>query len=289
MGHKKLRIIDAPFYNSWQALYLAFYSSKLYVDVGKRWRGLGIKYLLLLSCVITIPFVIRIVVDFNYFFNEQLLKPIEDLPVFYVQKGNVFFAKPMPYIGKNNAGEVIYIIDTTGKITDLDTKKFPYLSILVTKNQIFYRLLDPHLYFVKHFTQSEKIYREELSENINQAFNGKIWLNLSQIKLLKYFFQFSIYLCVVVVLFTFFLMLFLSFAMMGQLIAKLFFKFSLTYKQASRLLIVSSTPELTLFFIFLTLNKNYPWLGIFYLLTLGCYFSYALMSLKRATNKLVIS
>ena len=38
----KLKLIDAPVYRYWDALYMSFYSRRLYVDVGKRWRGLGI-------------------------------------------------------------------------------------------------------------------------------------------------------------------------------------------------------------------------------------------------------
>lgn len=46
--NKVLRKVDAPFYNYWQAIVLSFFSSRLYVDVGKRWKGLGFRYLLLI-------------------------------------------------------------------------------------------------------------------------------------------------------------------------------------------------------------------------------------------------
>ncbi len=42
----KLKPIDAPAYGYWKALYMSFYSTRLYVDVGKRWRGIGLLYLL---------------------------------------------------------------------------------------------------------------------------------------------------------------------------------------------------------------------------------------------------
>ena len=60
---KALKDIGSPCYRYWQALYLSFYCGRLYVDIGKRWKGLGIGYLFLLVCFAIIPLNLRIVFD----------------------------------------------------------------------------------------------------------------------------------------------------------------------------------------------------------------------------------
>ncbi|HEL8434089.1 TPA: hypothetical protein U0D75_002421, partial [Legionella pneumophila] len=81
----KLKPIDAPIYSYWQALYMSFYSKRLFVDVGKRWRGIGLIYLLLVVAICSIPFSIRIASDFNKTFNQQIIQPLLQLPTVYVQ------------------------------------------------------------------------------------------------------------------------------------------------------------------------------------------------------------
>src|SRR5476651_2545843 len=55
----KLKLIDAPVYGYWKALYMSFYSRRLYVDIGKRWHGFGLVYLLLAIAVLSLPFALR--------------------------------------------------------------------------------------------------------------------------------------------------------------------------------------------------------------------------------------
>mgnify|MGYP000744652103 CR=1 FL=1 len=129
-----LKSVDTPSYSYWSALYLSFYSQHLYVDVGKRWRGIAFFYLLLAIAICSIPFVIRMNLSFNDAFKEQLIKPLEEIPVFYIQDGHVVFDKPMPYLVKDNRGQVVAIVDTTGKINDFS--KYPSLTILVNKDKI---------------------------------------------------------------------------------------------------------------------------------------------------------
>ena len=68
-----LRPLDAPIYNYWQALYRSFYSGRLYIDVIKRWRGFGALYLLLAISLASIPLSLRIMVDFNHYFEKKMI------------------------------------------------------------------------------------------------------------------------------------------------------------------------------------------------------------------------
>ena len=146
---KTLKPIDTPVYGYWSALYRSFYSRRLYVDVGKRWEGFGALYLLLAIALFSIPFFFRMTVNLNQSFKEQISDPLMKIPVFYIQNGEVIFDKPMPYKINNDKNQTLVIIDTTGKVTDF-SDQYPYLSILINKNQISFKVPSPQLFTMKH-------------------------------------------------------------------------------------------------------------------------------------------
>ncbi|VEG90437.1 DUF1189 family protein [Legionella spiritensis] len=283
---KALREIDKPVYNYWQALVLSFYSNRLYVDVGKRWRGLGLLYLLLLLVIITLPFSLRMTIDFREYFNTQLLDPLKKLPKLYIQNGQVSLDKPMPYMIRNENGAVVAIVDTTGKIKEM-TNKFPALYVLITKDKIIYRLPTPKFYLSQASDDTASpVYVQPISDSANQVFDGSEWANSSGINRLLLLSELTVYPTIVLMFFVIYSAFFLVFAFMAQLIAKLFMKFSLTYRQACRLLTVSSTPQILLLLAALTFNFMFYGFGLLLLILFAAYFGFAVISLKRESHKL---
>lgn len=282
-----LRDIDKPHYSYWQAFYLSFYSSRLYVDVGKRWKGLGILYLFLLMLIVTTPFAVRMTHDFNVFFKEQIVEPLQRMPVFYVQNGEVTMDKPMPYLVKNDKGDVVSIIDTTGVIKKIDGK-YPHLTTLITKNKFIFRLPSPNFFFSNDQpTAKGTIYIQPISKATNEVFNGDTWVASSGIERLKFLSLVMIYPVIVGMFFSIYMVLFLAFTMMGQLIAQLFFKISISFAQTCRLLMVSSTPQSVMVFLLFTTNFVFKGSGFAILTVLAIYFCFAVLSLKRESHKLV--
>lgn len=284
----ELRDIDKPFYRYWQALYHSFFNSRLYVDVAKRWKGYGLIYFLLLMFVVTIPFALRATIDFNRFFNENLIAPLANLPPLFIQNGQISFDKPMPYFIKNTEGQIVSIVDTTGAITKID-KQFPYLSTLIMKDKMLYRLSTPQLFFTNPNENNieNPVYAYSFSKESNAVFDGKNWIKISGINNLKYVFGFLIYPTLALIYFAIFAVLFLAFALMGQFIARYMFKFNISYKVASRLGFVSVTPAMFVLWFCLTLNLVFQGIGMLVLAIFTLYFCYAVISLKRESNKLV--
>ncbi|MFC3907787.1 DUF1189 family protein [Legionella dresdenensis] len=280
--------IDTPHYGYLQAIIMSFFSQRLYVDVGKRWRGLAIIYLLLLMFIVAIPLSIRIAHDFNTFFDQQIIQPLQKMPTFYVQNGEVSFDKPMPYLVKNDQGQVVAAIDTTGSINAM-SNQYPQMTTLITKNKFIFRLPSPNFFFTKKITDSSHsaIYVQELSPATNEVFNGSKWVANNGFSRLKLVSVAIIYPMIAMMFFVIHLILSLVFAMMAQLIAMLFFKFKITYKQACRLLIVSSTPHAFALQIVLTWMILFTGIGFLLTALVAVYLCYAIISLKRASNKLV--
>lgn len=282
--------VDKRHYNYWQALVMSFYSNALYVDVGKRWRKLAIGYLLLALALASIPFSLRIMYDFRQFYREQLLAPLEKLPLLTVQNGEVSYDGPMPFFGKNNKGQIVTIVDTTGSINEKSIAQYPQLGVLITKNQFIYWAPSPTFFFAEtvHVEPAEPIV-QRLDPAMNDVFDGSKWIESSGIKKVYYLSQFIIYPSVLFIMFSLYLVSALVFAMMVQLIVNLFLKFSLTYPQACRLLIVSATPQIFVLMTFLTVNWVFPGSGMILLLLLAGYLTYAVVALKKASNKLVLA
>lgn len=289
MSRKKntLQQIDDPHYRYWQALYLSFYESRLYVDVVKRWTGLGLIYLLLLVSIATAPFAIRLAVDFKRFFVEKLLLPIQKMPLLIIQNGRVLFDRPMPYLIKNTKGVVVGAVDTTGVITP-QNQKYPELSVLITGTQLIYWAPSLSLFFVKDDEQPKTAPSvQTFSPNMTEVFDSSRWLETSGIRKIQYLSLAIIYPLLVAMLFATFAVFLVTFALMAQLIASMFFKAQLRFAQSCRLLAVASTAPIIIFMLALVTNWAFLGIGVVLIAILAGYFCFGVMAVRRESNKMV--
>lgn len=282
----QLTSVDAPIYNYWSALWKSFYSRRLYVDVGKRWSGFGILYLLLVIALLSLPFYLRVLQSVNQSFQEQIIEPSVKIPAFIVQNGEVNFDKPMPYFIKNDAGKIIAAIDTTGKVTAF-TNAYPDLSILVSKHKIAFKVPVPQIFTNSAAQQQGKIIEQEFDSKTNFVFDGKQLLDQSFVSTLKYLFIFITYPIIVAILFSVFIVFFPFFAVLGQTFSLAFFSFKLNFATSCRLLVVAGTPMLLVLVTMLTLNRMFTGLGVLLFILLILYYSFALYALRAESRNLV--
>lgn len=279
-----LRAIDAPHYNYWQALIHSFFNRKLYVDVGKRWKGLSSGYLLLLLSIVCIPIVIKIMFLFNEYFNHQLLLPLKRLPVIYIQNGVATCHEKMPYIIKNDIGEVIAIVDTSNTITSF-VRQFPKLAILINSNKVMYRPPNPPQLYSFAGPSMGEAHEYVFEEELNQVIDTSLWVNTPLFKGIAISITILIYPTIVLSLFMVYYILVLVFALMAQLFSTLFIKMDLSYGQAFRLLMITATPSITILLV--TFNWLFPMKGFLLVGLVVIYFVYAMISLKRESRYLV--
>lgn len=280
--------LDTPHFSYWRALYASFFSSALYVDVGKRWKRFAFGYLLLMIFVISLPLGIRVVFVMNDVLNEEIVSPIRNLPELYLQNGKVSLDKPMPYLIKNEQGAVKAIVDTTGKITGMTTQ-YPDLSILITRDRMLFRMPgDPLAFMLNTQDKSADMIGEyPFPADMNEIFDGKKWLSGGSVFWLKLSMMFLTYPSMVLGLFGVCAVLFLATAFMVQLLAYMFLRFRISYLQAYRLLIVSATPVLALFMLAVAFHLFFTGIGIPLLIIMVLYCGFALISLKRDSYNLV--
>jgi hypothetical protein len=267
-------------YRYFRALYLSFYAPALYVDVVKRWQGFGIGYLLMVIAIGSIPLSSRIIIDFDQYFEEKILLPLQVLPALNIKKGHVLFEKPMPYLIKNKIGHVISIIDTSGAVTQINNT-YPQLSVLVTKNELLFQ--PPSFKQFLGLTTSStgnKIYSRTFSKESSGIFDAKHWMTSSGILKLNTLIKTFIFPLITLFYFAIAITLMFIVSTLGQLCCDVFFGFKLKFKASCRLLAVSSTPFLALFFLVRTQNFMFRGLGFIYFILLVSYFFYAAFSVK---------
>ncbi len=285
--NKKIKPVDAPVYGYWTAFYNSFYSRRLYVDVGKRWRGFGFLYLLFVVALLSIAFTLRLGSDLNQSFEQQINDPLKQLPVLYIQNGELSFDQPMPFFIKNKKGEVVLIIDTTGTVNKINSI-YPHLNLLINKDRIHYTFPEPQLFTMTHSSGKSRVsYTQVFDKGVSQVFDGKKIADDKSIIRLKYFSEFLIYPLVVTIIFSVLLIVFPVIALLGQVFSKVFFSFEISWLKASRLLIVSSTPMQLFLFFALTANFMFSGMGVLLFALLISYYSYALFSLRAESKQLV--
>lgn len=283
-----LRDINQPLYRYWEAIYLSFYSADVYRDVRLRWKGINAIYLFLVILVFCLPLALKVSNSMLNYFDNKIIQPLEKLPSLYIQNGSVSIDKPMPYFVKNNDGDVIAAIDTTGEI-DSFSKDYPEMTILVTKNAINYRYLTPSNFLGLENQKSSppKIVKQDLESSENIVLNMKQAINQSGVKKIRFAIQFLIYPILVFSVFSAYMVLMLSFALLGEVIAKTIFKIDLKYKASCRISTLALTPHLAFSLVLAALGFYIPAYGFFAMLILISYYCFGLISVKKDMKQLV--
>jgi hypothetical protein len=118
----------------WQAPYFAFFSQPFYRDVGQRWRGLSLTYLLLLLAVAWLPNILLLNGRLETFRTTTLPPLLEQVPRLEIQNGEVKADVKMPHrIVDPTTQETIIVIDTSATENDFDRLN---TAILITKDQV---------------------------------------------------------------------------------------------------------------------------------------------------------
>lgn len=282
-----LKPIDAPVYGYWRALHLSFYSKRLYIDVGKRWSSYGWRYLMLLVLLWSIPISIKIAVNFNDVFNQQLIEPLSMIPTVYIQNGQASLDKPMPYLVKNKNGQVVLIVDTTGTINRF-SPQYPNLLILINKDRIAFNMPKPQLLATN--TDHDKFDQplvQIFDKNENLVLNGKEIVTMNMFSTWKYFAQLIIYPIFASMFFPFFMFMFTVLGLLGKVIARTFFSFPITLKQSCRLVMVAATPMMLVFLFSLLFSVFFMGLGFIGISVLAFYFCFGVYALKSESKRMV--
>ena len=103
------------------ALWQSFFSPSLYVDVARRWSGVGFLYLLLIVVLSWVPDLAKLQMGFRQMRGESAEALIRQVPAITISDGVASADVETPYFIKDpKDGKVLAIIDFTEKYTDLE-------------------------------------------------------------------------------------------------------------------------------------------------------------------------
>ena len=283
------RQIDGPVFGYWQALYMAFYSSRLYVDVAKRWRGFCFVYLLILVAIMAVPLSVRIICDFNHYFNERIISTLEKIPPVPVRNGAFIFDKPMPYLIKDKAGVVVAMIDTNRIVSGMDAA-YPNLVMQISKHAFYFRLPKINLFLnLPEQPGNHEAVVGTLDNTTPSLFVAKNWGKTHGILKMKWLTAMMVYPFLIPFLVGMFFSCLLVLAMLSQVFSWLILRYKLTFKEAVRILIVASTAQISVFLILWATQAVFPNITLFYMALSTIYFSYAVLSVKRESKMMIHS
>lgn len=118
------------------AIVLSFYSKDLYRDVARNWLGAGIVYLLMMTLLSVVPPLVKMQTKLTRFAREQAGPLLDQTPPVVVRDGHVSSPVEQPYFMRSTNGRPVVILDTTGRITTLDSTE---AQVLVTATRLMIR------------------------------------------------------------------------------------------------------------------------------------------------------
>lgn len=221
-------------YTYLQALVMSFYSVNIYVDVRHRWKGLGMLYCLLLMAIITLPWAVYLANKGDGFYQEVFLPSLSKIPVLNIQNGELLYSPKKRFIINHpKTKKPLIIIDTSGEITELPNKLYPDATVLFTRYAMITKYGKSPTNVERYGTDiNGEIDSETLKpffEHLRSVFLMMIYPNLTTL-------IFGLYYSMLAVL-----------AFVMKMFSKILMKYDITYKEALRLSVVSSTPMITTF------------------------------------------
>ena len=257
-------------YNYLQAIYMSFYSRRLYRDVANNW-GLGVVlylFVLLVLCVLVLMFKYQpmILIATEKFSNTY----ITQMPELTIDKGQVTTPQQKPYFIGTPSGNILAIIDTSGRYTNLD--KVPKSTrILLTKDSLYYDLED-----AKTPPKVQKIsstlsmhFKPENVKLLLIEVASWFWLVLIPFLIFIHFVYRSVE-ALFYGLFTF------VFAAIGRL--------PFSYPKAIKLAIIAMTPSIVIGTVLTFLGIEFAYLGLLFLALTLAYIVFALQANKNLNS-----
>jgi hypothetical protein len=125
-------------------LYMSFYSSDLYQDVGRHWKGVGLGYLFLVMAILQLPMAVKIHLGFSKWVESGASEVVDKIPRITINHGEVstnvetpyYIPEPQDKASRLSGAQYLAVIDLTGKFKSLEDVN---TDILLTKHSLIMR------------------------------------------------------------------------------------------------------------------------------------------------------
>ncbi|MFN7038541.1 MAG: hypothetical protein ACK4OM_03120 [Alphaproteobacteria bacterium] len=174
-------------------IYLSFFSKSFYRQVAFSWQSIGLKWLTLTLLLYSLILSLNNILSFNNLNFEQkdsyINSIIMQIPDIKINNGLASSEVAQPYFIRDNRNQDILIIDTTGKIYDLN---YSNAFLLLTKTYIYFKSIGK---------EKKKISLAKLLPNKNIIVNPENVINfLNYIKSKIIFFMILVFVPIFIVI-----------------------------------------------------------------------------------------
>jgi len=241
-------------YTIFHAPLMSFFSLSFYRDVGLRWIGTGLAYLLLLLTICSIPALVKMQLSISDFISNKAPAIIYQIPSIKIVNGEASTDIAQSYqIIDPDSKKVIAIVDTTSNTISLQGTD---AKILLTKTDVISKKND-----VETRTYNLKII-ENFSIDLKKIV---IWLDM-----FRKFAAFFLFPFIVIGSFIYRTMQLLIYGVIGLLFAERC-KTKLTYKALLRLSAMAVTPPIIVGTILEIAGIKFPLLGLIFFMAAMIY------------------
>ena len=270
-------------YNFTQALYLAWFSGDFYYDVYLNWRKHMLFFLFGICFVICIPMDFKIQKIVNNFAKDEIFFPLKNMPKLLIEDGKLVEPKDKQIFIKDKNGKIAVIIDTKNIIRSLPEKLYPAAFLLLNKNSWSF-LISPNEWVPYEGTISSSA-KQKYNKNINELINAGEAIDENYLQKALIIIRLSVIPATTSFFFAIFLTFLMFFSLTSKFISVVLFKISISIKQSTRIMIVSSIPTLwTAFFISLFPIEN-PMASLIAILFMPFYYNFAIFHIKKRLKR----
>ena len=104
-------------YNEFSAVWRApVFQRGIYQDAGQSWKGIALRYLLLVQLICWLPTFVIATISLSNFIRQEAPAALKDFPKITIHGGHVSSPVAQPYIISDERGRPVFVLDTTGKI-----------------------------------------------------------------------------------------------------------------------------------------------------------------------------
>lgn len=172
-------------YGMISAIFMSFYSKRLYKDVGKNWGGKVFLYLFFVLALSWIWPTYNAQRFINSYYTQSGEAIVNQIPVVEIKEGKVNTPEDKPYIVTDPANKAtLLIIDTSGQYTSLENVD---AGVLITKNQIISKP-KPDQIRIDIIPETTNITIEP--DKVNRALNSYIYISWLPLFILAVLFSF---------------------------------------------------------------------------------------------------
>lgn len=254
-------------YNIFQAIFMSFYSRRLYRDIAMNWGAKSFGYLFLLLALSWVVFTAQLQMAINHGYSKISTGIVTQIPTMTIKDGKLSTPEDRPYlVVEPKSKQILMVIDTSGQYKTLEEAG---ADVLVTDTKIISKPKPNQERIDAIPEKMNMVIKPDVINGFIEKFIGFSWIVIFIIALLgSYIYR---------------IIQSLLYAIIGKVLS-LIFRVSISYWQVLQIMMVAITPVIVVNTVCRALLINVPHHNLFYFGLAMLYLIFGILSNKGSAN-----